>query len=179
MSLLSLEVSIIKIFQSFQASWLTSFMIFISAISSTKSYFFIIPIMALFFYFKHYKKEAIFSIFIALGNVLNPIFKNIVGRSRPTNDVIKVLQEKTNSSFPSGHAMGAIIFYGFLIYLTWKLPFKHKKLITSVLTIFILLVGISRIYLGAHWPTDVLVGYIIGFIWLIFGIFLYKKFQNT
>lgn len=173
-----IEISIINLFQSFQPSWLTSFMSFISSISSTVSYFFIVPIIAVFFYFKHYKKEAFFSVFITLGNILNPIIKNIVNRARPTNDLVKVLEEKTTSSFPSGHAMGAIIFYGFLIYLVWKLPFKHKKIITFILTIFILFVGISRIYLGTHWPTDVLAGYIIGIIWLMFVIFLYKKYRN-
>src|SRR3989344_2545955 len=178
MSLLSIEIFIIKLFQLYQPSWLTSIMLFISLISSIGSYFIIVPIVALFFSFKNYKTEAFFSIFINLGNILNPIIKNIAGRSRPNSGLIKILEEKTSMSFPSGHAMGAIIFYGFLIYLIWKLPFKHKKIIIPLLLLFILLVGISRIYLGAHWPTDVLAGYVIGFIWLICGIFIYSKFRN-
>ncbi|MBS3147206.1 phosphatase PAP2 family protein [Candidatus Woesearchaeota archaeon] len=179
MSLLSIEIFIIKLFQLYQPSWLTSIMLFISLISSIGSYFIIVPIVALFFSFKNYKTEAFFSIFINLGNILNPIIKNIAGRSRPNSGLIKILEEKTSMSFPSGHAMGAIIFYGFLIYLIWKLPFKHKKIIIPLLLLFILLVGISRIYLGAHWPTDVLAGYVIGFIWLICGIFIYSKFRKV
>lgn len=179
MSLLSIEVSIIKIFQSFQPSWLTPFMLFISSISSTKSYFIIVPIVAIFLYFKLYRAEAFYSLFITLGNILNPIIKNFIGRARPANDLVRVLEEKTTNSFPSGHAMGAMIFYGFLIYLTWVLKLKYRKSITIVLIVFILLVGISRIYLGAHWPTDVIGGYILGSIWLVLIIFIYNKTKKT
>src|SRR3989338_7529834 len=178
MNLLSLEIYIVNFIQSFQHSWLTSIFIFISLISSTKSYFIIVPIVAAFFYFKNYRKEAFFTFFVVLGNIFNPIIKNIVNRARPTGDIVNILETKTNSSFPSGHAMGAIILYGFLIYLVWKLPFQHKKFITTILVSFIILVGISRIYLGVHWPTDIIGAYIIGFIWLIFGIYTYKKFKN-
>jgi len=178
MNLLSLEIYIVNFIQSFQHSWLTSIFIFISLISSTKSYFIIVPIVAAFFYFKNYRKEAFFTFFVVLGNIFNPIIKNIVNRARPTGDIVNILETKTNSSFPSGHAMGAIILYGFLIYLVWKLPFQHKKFITTILVSFIILVGISRIYLGVHWPTDVLGAYIIGFLWLIFGIYIYKKFKK-
>src|SRR3989338_5155611 len=170
MNLLSLEIYIVNFIQSFQHSWLTSIFIFISLISSTKSYFIIVPIVAAFFYFKNYRKEAFFTFFVVLGNIFNPIIKNIVNRARPTGDIVNILETKTNSSFPSGHALGAIIFYGFLIYLIWKLPFKHKKIITLILTIFILLVGLSRIYLGAHWPSDVFGGYFIGTVWIIFMV---------
>ena len=178
MNLLSLEIYIVNFIQSFQHSWLTSIFIFISLISSTKSYFIIVPIVAAFLYFKNYRKEAFFTFFVVLGNIFNPIIKNIVNRARPTGDIVNILETKTNSSFPSGHAMGAIILYGFLIYLVWKLPFQHKKFITTILVSFIILVGISRIYLGVHWPTDVLGAYIIGFLWLIFGIYIYKKFKK-
>ena len=179
MQLLPLEISIINLFQLFQPNWLTSIMTFISIISSIESYLVVVPIVAAFFYFKHYRLEALFAIFTTLGNILNPIIKSIVGRERPTSDIVNILETKTNSSFPSGHAMGVIIFYGFLIYLVWKLPFKHKKIITSILATFIILVGISRIYLGTHWPTDVLAGYIIGFVWLIFGIFWYNRYRKS
>ncbi|HLC72999.1 MAG TPA: phosphatase PAP2 family protein [Candidatus Nanoarchaeia archaeon] len=179
MNLLSLEISIVNLIQSFQHSWLTSIFIFISLISSTKSYFIIVPIGAAFFYFKHYRLEALFTILASLGNVFNPIIKTIVGRERPTNDIASILETKADSSFPSGHAMGVIIFYGFLLYLTWKLPFKHKKLISTILIFFIILVGISRVYLGVHWPTDVLGAYIIGLLWLILVITIYQKIRNT
>jgi len=178
MEILNFDIAFIHIIQSFQPNWLTLIMKFISLISSTKSYLLIVPIIAAFFYIKHYRKEAFFTIFIVLGNILNPLIKYIVNRARPTSDIANILESKTNSSFPSGHAMGAIIFYGFLVYLVWKLPFKHKKFITTILVSFIILVGISRIYLGVHWPTDIIGAYIIGFIWLIFGIYTYKKFKN-
>ena len=175
MEILNFDIAFIHLIQTFQPNWLTLIMKFISLISSTKSYLFIVPIIAIFFYIKHYRKEAFFTIFIVLGNIFNPIIKNIVNRARPTGDIVNILETKTNSSFPSGHALGAIIFYGFLIYLIWKLPFKHKKIITLILTIFILLVGLSRIYLGAHWPSDVFGGYFIGTVWIIFMAYIYRR----
>ena len=179
MEILNFDIAFIHLIQTFQPNWLTLIMKFISLISSTKSYLLIVPIIAAFFYIKHYRKEAFFTIFIVLGNILNPLIKYIVNRARPTSDIANILESKTNSSFPSGHAMGAIIFYGFLVYLVWKLPFKHKKFITTILVSFIILVGISRIYLGVHWPTDVLGAYIIGLLWLILVITIYQKIRNT
>ena len=179
MGILNFDIAFIHLIQTFQPNWLTLIMKFISLISSTKSYLLIVPIIAAFFYIKHYRKEAFFTVFIVLGNIFNPIIKNIVNRARPTSEIVNILETKTNSSFPSGHAMGAIILYGFLIYLVWKLPFQHKKFITTILVSFIILVGISRIYLGVHWPTDVLGAYIIGLLWLILVITIYQKIRNT
>ena len=81
-------------------------------------------------------------------------------------------------SFPSGHAMISVLFFGSIIYLVNKYNLKYKKLITFSLSTFVLLVGISRIYLGVHYLTDVVGGYLLGFIvlFLIIHLFERKKF---
>ena len=81
-------------------------------------------------------------------------------------------------SFPSGHAMISVLFFGSIIYLVNKHNLKYKKLITFSLSTFILLIGISRIYLGVHYLTDVVGGYLLGFIvlFLIIHLFERKKF---
>ena len=90
---------------------------------------------------------------------------------------MQIVQE-SGYSFPSGHSMVATGFYGFLIYLIYK-EVKNKKIkypLIVFLSILILLIGISRIYLGAHYATDVIGGWIIGAVYLAFFIkYGYKK----
>lgn len=86
-----------------------------------------------------------------------------------------LVQEK-GYSFPSGHSFVAVAFYGFLIYLiitsNWN---KKVKIVSSLfLTVLILLIGISRIYLGVHYPSDVTAGFIGGTIYLIIFIEIIK-----
>jgi len=69
-------------------------------------------------------------------------------------------------SFPSGHAIGSMVLYGFLGYLLANHYPKLTILIYSLTTILILSIGFSRLYLGVHWPTDIIAGYAIGFLWL-------------
>lgn len=107
--------------------------------------------------------------------ILNRILKFIIARPRP--EVLRIVEEK-GYSFPSGHSMVATGFYGFLIYLVYK-NIKNKKIkypLIVMLSVLILLIGISRIYLGAHYATDVIGGWIIGIVYLAFFIkYAYKK----
>ena len=70
-------------------------------------------------------------------------------------------------SFPSGHAIGSIVLYGFLGYLLANRYPKLAVLIYSLTSILIIAIGFSRLYLGVHWPTDIIAGYAIGFLWLM------------
>ena len=79
-------------------------------------------------------------------------------------------------SFPSFHAMFSLAIYGFIIYLIWKSNFKYRKLICLFLISLILTIGLSRIYLGVHYATDILGGYLISLAYLIlFTSFLKSK----
>ncbi|WP_313791396.1 phosphatase PAP2 family protein [Lacinutrix neustonica] len=73
-------------------------------------------------------------------------------------------------SYPSGHAMTAMAVYGFLIYLFYHFKINSflKFAIITILAILILSIGISRIYLGVHFPSDIIGGFIAGFIWVVF-----------
>lgn len=102
---------------------------------------------------------------LVLSTIINFILKNIIRRPRPTgNRLIDI----TGYSFPSGHSMVSIAFYGFLIYLTYKyIKNKYMKcFLIGFLTLLILCIGISRIYLGVHFTTDVLGGYLVGIIYI-------------
>ena len=103
---------------------------------------------------------------IAISTLLNQILKFIIQRPRPTE--FRIIDER-GYSFPSGHSMISATFYGFLIYLIYK-NVKNKYLKYSLITmliILILLIGTSRIYLGVHYASDVLAGFLIAISYLI------------
>ncbi len=74
-------------------------------------------------------------------------------------------------SFPSGHAMVSLVIYGMLSYLLATRFHRKRKSILSVTILLIAAIGLSRLYLGVHWPTDVIAGYAAGLVWLIACIF--------
>ena len=101
--------------------------------------------------------------------ILNQLFKFILQRPRPTE--YRIINE-TGYSFPSGHSMISMAFYGFLIYLIYKYV-KNKKLkyiSITLISILIIFIGISRIYLGVHYTSDVLAGFLFSISYLIIYI---------
>lgn len=122
---------------------------------------------------KDKKMSLIISINLATVYLTNVLIKTIVARPRP--EVLRLVYE-TSYSFPSGHAMVATGFYGLLIYMAYK-KIKSKELksgIIAFLSILIFLIGISRIYLGAHYATDIIGGFIIGILYLVIFIKIIK-----
>ncbi|MDO5557441.1 MAG: phosphatase PAP2 family protein [Clostridia bacterium] len=106
---------------------------------------------------------------------LNVLFKNILQRPRPID--INLIIEK-GYSFPSGHSMVCLAFYGLLIYYVYK-NVKNNYLKYSLMSFFcilIILIGISRIYLGAHYTSDVIAGFLISLSYLIIYIKFIEKF---
>lgn len=107
--------------------------------------------------------------------ILNFVLKNIVQRPRPTE--FRMVEER-GYSFPSGHSMIGMAFYGFLIYLIYryiKNPYLRWGLILF-LAILIFTIGISRIYLGVHYTTDVLAGFLFSVPYLIIYTSIIKKY---
>lgn len=115
---------------------------------------------------------AIFAITCAGGAVLSTGFKLLFGKARP--ELWSQLITETSYSFPSGHALGSMVLYGFSAYLLVQRFPVQKWLIYGLATLLIGSIGFSRIYLGVHWPTDVVAGYSIGFLWLSLCIGLFQ-----
>lgn len=110
---------------------------------------------------------------LVIVTILNQLLKFVLQRPRP--DDYRLIDE-SGYSFPSGHSMISMAFYGFLIYLIYK-NVKNKYLKTfliSFLSILIIMIGISRIYLGVHYTSDVCAGFLVSISYLV----LYINFAN-
>lgn len=124
---------------------------------------------------KDKKTKILISLNLALSATVNYIIKQIIQRPRPTGHRII---EESGYSFPSGHSMVSMAFYGFLIYLIYlKVSNKYlKAALITALVILIFSIGISRIFLGVHYTTDVIAGYGVAIVYLIIYTRIAKKY---
>jgi undecaprenyl-diphosphatase len=109
-----------------------------------------------------------------------PTIKLLVDRPRPSPELVQVITPTQGESFPSGHAVYAMVFYGFLFYLTPKLISRPvlAKALQALLVVLIGLTMASRIYLGAHWFSDILGGLFLGGLVLITTIVIYCHYSS-
>ena len=123
-------------------------------------------LFVLFLVISNRKVGFLMSINLFIAYIFSVLFKNVFRRERP----LEMLVDKPfNFSFPSGHTICSIVFYGFLIYVVSKLVknVNIRRLINFFLVIIIVLVPFSRVYLGVHFLTDVLAGVILGIVCLL------------
>lgn len=163
--------------QSLESKPLTEIMLLFSLIGSAKL---VIPIAVVFFLvflfiFKYRYELILFVTAIAGSSLLNVLLKNVFQRERP---ISHRLAEATGYSFPSGHSMAAFTLYVTLAFLiTMYVKKRSTKLAVIVIAVIMILgIGISRIYLGVHYPSDVLGGYLTSALWLYILVYLYRKF---
>ena len=111
---------------------------------------------------------------LVIVTILNQLLKFVLQRPRP--DDYRLIDE-SGYSFPSGHSMISMAFYGYLIYLIYKSKFnKYVKIILITIFVFLILfIGISRIYLGVHYTSDVIAGILLSISYLIVFIKLFKN----
>ena len=116
----------------------------------------------------------------SLAAILTWLLKLLISRPRPESGLIETLGGNNGFSFPSGHIVHAMVFYGFLLYLLPR--FIRNPPVTvvlqSVLILPILLTGISRVYLGAHWISDTIGSLLLGGLLLTPAIFFYTKYAK-
>ncbi|CAG9620511.1 phosphatase PAP2 family protein [Sutcliffiella rhizosphaerae] len=168
----ALDEAILSFFQLVEQPFLTTLFSFITELGSI----WFITLITIFLSLYYWKKEqdVIVAIFVIIasagGGILILLLKYIFQRERPSH---APEYDGSGFSFPSGHALGSFIIYGFIIYLLFKEKryMKTRILLMASLLLLIICIGLSRVYLHVHYPTDIIAGYSIGLIWLICCIF--------
>ncbi len=130
--------------------------------------------------YKHFRQAVMLLVSTYGAVVISTLFKVYVGRIRPDSQLIhQTLKFAYKDSFPSGHVLFYLGLFGFLMYLSYALLPRtvYRKVAISVCGIMIFLVGLSRIYLGAHWFSDVLGAYLLGFLWLNLVVYVFNKWR--
>jgi membrane-associated phospholipid phosphatase len=121
--------------------------------------------------------EAVAGLFAAVfSGALNTLLKLLIHRPRPSSSLVEVFSLQDSYSFPSGHVMFYCTFFGFMVFLAFVLfkPTLRRSLFILALIFLIVTVGISRIYLGEHWASDVAGGYLLGSLCLILTLQFYR-----
>lgn len=110
------------------------------------------------------------------STAINILVKDLVQRSRPLSSSVNVVSILNSYSFPSGHVMFYLGFFGFIVFLSYTLlkPSVKRTLLLIIFGSLIVLVGISRVYLGQHWASDVLGAYLLASLTLIATISFYR-----
>lgn len=158
----------------------TSFFRMITVLGNTLTFVLVLVIAIAFLYFvKQWKTEGVFlgSTGVVAGLLIVGV-KYLYGRARPS---LEHLVFADGFSFPSGHSTGAMMIYGFILIIAHqRITSKNLRVLSEALIgILIVLIGLSRIYLGVHYPTDVLGGFILGFAYLnvIYPFYDRKRFE--
>ena len=113
------------------------------------------------------------AVFISLagstGMFVGEALKPLAARPRPTADLVRVQETPESYAFPSSTAFFAVVFLGMVGYLVWRGQPRHSVAIVTfgILLVFLFSSGLSRVYVGAHWATDVVGGWLLGGAWLV------------
>ncbi|MEH2122855.1 phosphatase PAP2 family protein [Nostoc sp.] len=152
---------------------LDNLMLFITNLGNPSTVVIVAGATFLLLWWQRYREEAKIFVLVCLGGlILNTGLKLLFSKPRP--ELWHRLITEKSFSFPSGHALGSMVLYGFIAY-ELAIHYPHfAKIIYTLTVIFIAAIGISRLYLGVHWPTDIIAGYGVGFLWLMICITMLK-----
>ncbi|MEF2968674.1 phosphatase PAP2 family protein [Paenibacillus sp. M1] len=171
---------IISLIQGLESPVLTSIMKFFTFIGGGIPVT-VITIAILFILYKvlHHRRELILFIYVVIGSaLLNEALKLVFHRARPS---LHRIINANGFSFPSGHSMAAFSLYGVTAYLLWRhiSTSSGRVMLIVCSSAMILTIGISRIYLGVHYPSDVLGGFLASGSWLAISIWFYQRYQKN
>jgi membrane-associated phospholipid phosphatase len=171
------DVTITHAVQTFNAGWFNALMYALSWIGFGPQAYVISVLVLLFLYASGLKWETVVSfVSLILSSAIGLGLKVLIDRQRPSPNLVNVISQLKDYSFPSGHVLYFTAFFGFLLFLAYTL-FKHSWWRTLMLVILggmVALIGLSRIYEGQHWASDVLAAYLLGSVWLGLSILVYR-----
>jgi membrane-associated phospholipid phosphatase len=163
--------------QMVEHPWIAALMIAVSALGFEPMSLYVVAGVGALLWLAGYRVESAFALLASASFVLTQIVKALVARPRPEADIVRVFEPVAGHSFPSGHTLFYVTFFGFLGYASYAL-LKPGRLRTALLWLcggLVLLVGPSRVWLGHHWPSDVLASYALGLAYLIVLVQLYNR----
>ena len=175
---IAIDVTVTREFQENQSPWLQYAMVAVSYMGNESFLSLGLIILAIvLLWIVDLRLEAVMVAAVSTASsILNWLIKYIVGRPRPTSNLVDVIQQAGGQSFPSGHVMAYVAFWG-LLFSFGIILFKGNHWWRTALLIssglFVVLVGPSRIYLGDHWASDVLGAYLIGGLLLGVSLWIY------
>jgi membrane-associated phospholipid phosphatase len=172
-----LDVELTRAVQSIQSPWIEALFHAVAWIGFPPQSNVIWGTVIIVLFLVGLRLEAAMTLFAAAGSAgLWFLIATIVDRPRPSPEMVRVAVELPSGSFPSGHALNLTAILGFLIYLAIILisDARWRALAVALLAVPVLTIGVARVYDGAHWPSDVLGGYLIGSVWLGLTIEIYR-----
>lgn len=175
------EAALTKELQESRNQLLDTYMLVVSFFGENQVATPMIIITSLIFLLFKYKLEALFILLTSLASVFNFGLKLLINRQRPTADLVEKITETHNQSFPSGHTVHYVVFFGLLLFFAIKIkaiPVWLKVIISLLCLTLIFSVPFSRVYLGAHWTSDVIAGFFFGILMLSALLFFYFKLQK-
>jgi undecaprenyl-diphosphatase len=168
--------------QGLRTPALDAFMYAVSSIGYTWYPYALAAATALVFLAVHRRTEAVALLLSTAGSgLLNRTIKMLIARPRPAAPDVNVFRLHGGQSFPSGHVTFYVCFFGFLFFVAYALLPKRslaRRLALTLTSLMIALVGLSRVYLGAHWPSDTIGAYFLGGLWLGFSLYMYGRWKE-
>ena len=171
------DVTITHAIQTVNAGWFDALMSLLTWIGFSPASWIISALVIGFLFVSGLKWEALVTLISLIGfSLLGLAIKVVVVRPRPSADLVRVIAQLNDYSFPSGHVLYFTTFFGFLLFLTYTLvkPVWWRTLLLVILSAMIALIGVSRIYEGQHWASDVLAAYLLGSVLLSINILVYR-----
>ncbi len=142
---------------------------FAAAVGSAPVIIGLVTPLALLLAWRGERRWALLLVAVVLLRALNPALKLLIASPRPTADLVRVEELATRHGFPSGHVMGVTLLFGGTIWLAEQVIERGlvRRLVQAAAAFVILVTGFGRVYVGAHWPSDVLGGYLWGLTCLL------------
>ena len=162
-------------FQGFRSAWLDDAAIAAASFGHVAVAVLSVVMLSLVLWAGRRRADSLAALFVLAAEAINQGLKAVVGRPRPEFSLLT--SSSDSHSFPSGHSFHAIVLFGLLIIMVGELikPPWIRRAIQALLCLVILAVGASRVYLGAHWPSDVIGAYVIGGLSLLAILWVRKK----
>ncbi len=175
----ALDVRVLTMLYAMRDQGLVQLFIWISALGDATTIIGLALIIALVFLIRRRYAYAVgLTVSVATSSIVTVLLKEIVHRPRPPAPLFAY--HETWWSFPSGHAALSFAFYGFLALLVWRSAASKTTRIATIIgiSVLILLIGFTRLYLGVHYPSDVIAGFVVGAISIWLGVIAMRYFSH-